>query len=297
MHKPIVSVIMNCYNSAKYLREALDNVLAQTYQNWELIFWDNQSIDQSADIFKSYHDPRFHYYRAEEHSTLGKARNYAVAKAAGTWLAFLDCDDVWTVDKLHKQIQAIEKNSNDNIGFVYNPVKIFSTANTKNATFLEKYYNRLKIVPHGARSIFVTLLKRNFIIFSTLLINRELFLNVGGIDDSLSQNEDYDLLLKASRVANAICIEDVCTMYRIHDSNTSHSESGLNFIENIRIFAALPQDRFVKKARKVNASRYAVFQISRGDIRAGIRLLLSEGSPLWVLRQIFVRIIEKIQQR
>ena len=56
--QPLVSVIMNCFNGEKYLREAIDSVLAQTYQNWELIFWDNQSTDSSAEIVKSYDDPR-----------------------------------------------------------------------------------------------------------------------------------------------------------------------------------------------------------------------------------------------
>ena len=50
---PLVSIIMNCYNGEKYLREALDSVMAQTYQNWELIFWDNQSTEKSAEIFNS----------------------------------------------------------------------------------------------------------------------------------------------------------------------------------------------------------------------------------------------------
>ena len=54
----IVSIIMNCYNGEKYLREALDSILAQIYKNWELIFWDNQSTDKSVEIFKSYADER-----------------------------------------------------------------------------------------------------------------------------------------------------------------------------------------------------------------------------------------------
>ena len=53
---PLISIIMNCYNGEKYLQEALDSVINQTYKNWELIFWDNQSTDQSAEIFNSYVD-------------------------------------------------------------------------------------------------------------------------------------------------------------------------------------------------------------------------------------------------
>ena len=60
---PLVSVIINCYNGEKYLREAIDSVIAQTYSNWEIIFWDNQSTDSSAEIVKSYNDDRIKYYR------------------------------------------------------------------------------------------------------------------------------------------------------------------------------------------------------------------------------------------
>ena len=60
-NKPLVSVIINCFNGDKYLHKALGSVIAQTYKNWEIIFWDNQSIDKSAEIFKSYKDVRFNY--------------------------------------------------------------------------------------------------------------------------------------------------------------------------------------------------------------------------------------------
>ena len=63
---PLVSVVMNCYNGEKYLREAIDSVISQTYPNWELIFWDNLSVDGSSGIVKSYSDVRIKYYKASE---------------------------------------------------------------------------------------------------------------------------------------------------------------------------------------------------------------------------------------
>lgn len=59
--QPLVSVIMNCYNGSKYLKESIDSVLNQTYSNYEIIFWDNQSTDNSAEIFNSYTDSRLKY--------------------------------------------------------------------------------------------------------------------------------------------------------------------------------------------------------------------------------------------
>ena len=59
---PLISIIMNCYNGEKYLTESINSLISQTHKNWELIFWDNQSIDSSAKIFKSYEDKRFEYF-------------------------------------------------------------------------------------------------------------------------------------------------------------------------------------------------------------------------------------------
>ena len=63
-NQPLVSIIMNCYNGENFLHESIKSVLSQTYENWELIFWDNRSNDKSAEIFKNYNDKRFKYYYA-----------------------------------------------------------------------------------------------------------------------------------------------------------------------------------------------------------------------------------------
>ena len=80
---PLVSVIMNCYNGQIYLAEAVKSVLSQTYENFEVIFWDNQSKDKSAIIYKSIKDIRLKYYYANKHTSLYKARNLAIQKAKG----------------------------------------------------------------------------------------------------------------------------------------------------------------------------------------------------------------------
>ena len=106
-NQPLVSIIMNCYNGEAYLHESIKSVLSQTYQNWELIFWDNKSKDNSAQIFKSYKDKRFKYFYADEHTTLYKARNLAIEKSQGELLAFIDTDDIWEHNKLELQVPVI----------------------------------------------------------------------------------------------------------------------------------------------------------------------------------------------
>ena len=81
---------MNCFNGEKYLKEALESVIQQTYINWELIFWDNQSTDSSAMIFKSFKDSRMRYYYSDEFTDLGGARAKACNFVKGEYLSILD---------------------------------------------------------------------------------------------------------------------------------------------------------------------------------------------------------------
>ena len=86
-NQPLVSIIMNCYNGESFLHESIKSVLSQTYENWELIFWDNRSNDKSAEIFKSYNDKRFKYYYTSKHTLLSEARNEAIKRASGEFIA------------------------------------------------------------------------------------------------------------------------------------------------------------------------------------------------------------------
>ena len=86
---------MNCYNGEKYLRKSISSVIHQTYKNWELIFWDNNSSDNSASIFKDFKDKRLKYYKSNNYLKLYKARNKALEKSKGKYVTFIDTDDWW----------------------------------------------------------------------------------------------------------------------------------------------------------------------------------------------------------
>ena len=107
--EPLVSILMNCYNGERWLKEAIDSVYAQTYQNWEIIFVDNCSIDDSAEIARKY-DHRLKHYKTDKNISLGAARNWGLQFVSGKYLAFLDVDDTWVPNKLEKQVSILEKN-------------------------------------------------------------------------------------------------------------------------------------------------------------------------------------------
>ena len=114
INSKLVSVVVNCFNGQDYLKEALQSVLDQDYENWELIFWDNCSTDQSKKIFDGFLDSRFKYYYSNEHTVLYEARNLAIDKCSGDLIAFLDVDDYWKSNKLSMQVGEF----NDDIGLV-----------------------------------------------------------------------------------------------------------------------------------------------------------------------------------
>lgn len=108
--KELVSIIMPTYNCGRYIRESIGSVLAQTYTSWELIIVDDLSTDDTDDIVRSYEDKRIRYMRNESNMGAAMTRNRALREARGRYIAFLDADDMWSPEKLEKQIAFMQKN-------------------------------------------------------------------------------------------------------------------------------------------------------------------------------------------
>lgn len=157
--KPQVSIIMNCLNCAIHLHAALESVKAQTFQDWEIIFWDNGSTDGSGEIAKNF-DERLRYFYNEKTVSLGKARNYAIAQAKGKYVAFLDCDDLWLPEKLAAQISIFE--DNPKVGLVCTDTLILKGKNFIGRTF--------KTVKPGRGKVFAELMQRQWVSMSSAMV-------------------------------------------------------------------------------------------------------------------------------
>lgn len=108
----LVSIITPVYNCEKYIKETLENVIKQTHENWEIILVDDCSTDKSEEIIKEYEkkDSRIKYFKLKENSGAAVARNYALEKSKGRFIAYLDADDLWKNEKLEKQIKYMTEN-------------------------------------------------------------------------------------------------------------------------------------------------------------------------------------------
>ena len=182
---PKVSIIMNCHNSETYLKEAINSIYSQTYTDWEIIFWDNNSSDKSSEIAQSY-DDKIRYFRGNKTIPLGEARFLATQKCKGKYLAFLDCDDIWYEDKLKRQLELFRKEGP--IGFVYGKANII-----KEERISDDVLGYNKHLPEG--NIFNELLKEDFIPFPSALIDLKKFWSVGGFPKHFYHAPDYWTLI------------------------------------------------------------------------------------------------------
>jgi glycosyltransferase involved in cell wall biosynthesis len=205
-----VSILMNCYNGAKFLKEALDSVVAQTYTDWELIFVDNWSTDASVAMVESYADPRMKIFRTPMHCPLGEAREFGMGKCDGEYVAFLDTDDIWLAGKLDAQLQVMQ--SRADVGLVYGS---FSVINAKG----KKYKKRKLSAQYG------DLLGKNLISyevnFQSVLVSSWALAKVGKpfFKKALSFSPDYNLVMRILAQVQAVCLPEWLVLYRITGSS------------------------------------------------------------------------------
>ncbi|WP_022655377.1 glycosyltransferase family 2 protein [uncultured Desulfovibrio sp.] len=233
MSAPAVSVIMNCLNSARNLRAALDSLMAQSFEDFEVIFWDNGSMDDSPAIAQSY-GPRLCYFRGEKTVPLGAARNLAMAQARGRYLAFLDCDDLWRQQKLEKQVALFK--ASERVGLVCTDTEIFDGRRVLKRLFAEA---------RPARGmVFGALMERQWISMSSAIIRREALAGLtadagaregGWFDESLNVCEEADVFYRIAHDWELDYVDEPLTLWRVHGANTTFRKFGQFADETLRI--------------------------------------------------------------
>jgi glycosyltransferase involved in cell wall biosynthesis len=209
--QPLVTVIINCFNGEKYLRQAIDSVMAQTYTNWEIVFWDNQSTDGSATIFKGYADPRLNYQYAPVHTWLYEARNYAIRHAKGELIAFLDVDDWWSPEKLEKQVPLFV---DPEVGMAC--TNFWIANERKNKSWVR--YSR----PLPSGWVLDDLLSEYFIGMLTLVVRRSALESLDyAFDPRYHVIGDVDFEVRLSVRWKLATVQEPMAFYRLHDSNES----------------------------------------------------------------------------
>jgi len=220
-NKPLISVIINCYNGEKYLRETIDSVLNQSYQNWEIIFWDNNSTDQSANILKSYRENRIKYFYTDKHRKLYDARNLAYEKSQGDFFCFLDADDYFLNNYFERQLKLFD---DKDVGFSCS--NHFYKDETKN-----KFWIRFK-KKQSDGYVLSDLLKNYNVGLPTLFIKRSALHKAEKLfDSSYTYLGDFDLVIKLSASLKMARSHVPLSVYRLHENNLSNKNHSIQLKE------------------------------------------------------------------
>lgn len=210
----LCSIIMPAYNSEKYISQAVESVLNQSYKNWELIIINDCSTDNTEQIIKSYQqqyaaNKKIKLITLAQNKGVANARNIGIKNAKGKYIAFLDADDIWQKEKLYKQIQLL-KSTNTDITYT-----AYQMINETGQTIKER---RVKETLH-----LNDLLKENSIIFSSVACKKESIINKQF--KSEWYHEDYVFLIDLAKEGKRFKgINESLMQYRVHQKGRSFNK-------------------------------------------------------------------------
>jgi glycosyltransferase involved in cell wall biosynthesis len=234
---PLISIIIPVYNGEKYLFEAIDSILAQTYYPVEIILIDDGSTDGSAEIAKRF-SPAVKYCYQRNAGT-GAARNRGLELAQGSFFAFLDADDVWLRDKLAIQMAVFYGNPETDVVFGY--VKQFYSPELDEVT-----RSRLRCTDEAMPGFLPC----------TMLIKRKAFFQVGLFETDWRLGQDVSWIMRArERGLRAVMVPDVVYMRRLHKNNKgiTHRQFSEDRVRIVK--ASLDRRRAANKGTK-NSEEY-----------------------------------------
>ena len=212
--------------------KSIRSVINQSYKNWELIFWNNNSQDKSREILLSFKDRRIKYFEKSKTSTLYKARNFAVSEAKGKLICFLDTDDWWVKNKLKKQVKILEKDKN--LNFVYSNYYYY------NQNLKQRKLASIKTLPKG--KITQDLLNKYVICILTVMLKKSVF-KKKKFNNNYSIIGDFDFFLNQSLTQHILSLQTPLAYYRQHSKNYSKIKLSL-YNKELKLWFKLNQKRY-----------------------------------------------------
>jgi glycosyltransferase involved in cell wall biosynthesis len=241
MPKPELSfsVVMPAYNAARTIRAAISSVLAQTFQDFELIVVDDESKDETLEIARKFADPRIKTLTCE-HSGIAATRNVGIAISRGKYVSFLDSDDVWLPSYLETMGTALDQEPN--AAMAYGDAWMMDDATRRIGRSKAMAASNPPIPsPPGPHEFLIRLLHGNFV-FVSATVRRSVLLSVGGFDETLASAEDYDLWLRVvARGCRVVRPPGIHAIYRRRRGSLS-TDRKLMLGETARIYRKLADD-------------------------------------------------------
>jgi glycosyltransferase involved in cell wall biosynthesis len=217
--RPLVSVCIPSYNYEKYIGEAIESVLHQTYTNWEIIVVDDASSDNSPALLEAYqrdYPDRFHFVAAAANRGIGNTLNHCISLAKGDYIAYLGADDRMLPERLQVQVDYLQQNQS--VGAVCSDVHA-----------IDKEGQRVPVSLPFSTPVFdlrLQLLQGNFLNAPSALVRKKVFDDVGLISPVLQYVQDFDHWLRLLEHYELVRLDDKLTEYRIHGGNISVQNPG-----------------------------------------------------------------------
>lgn len=229
---PKVSVVIPTHNYGRFLAESLDSVLAQDYDDYEVIVVDDGSTDETQQVLASY-DGRVRCV-CQRHAGSAAARNTAIGVASGEMIAFQDADDVWLQGSLRQRVDMLDMHPE--LGMVFADVTVVKGNQVLFPSFLKErkvLQSIEKIAEDGdrfifTRSVFPDLLMERFVTTPTLLIRRQCFDEAGLWDTSVQDQEDYELQIRMAKRYRLGYINRIFAICRLHGNNITYKTASMN---------------------------------------------------------------------
>lgn len=256
-----VDIIIPTYNREKYLREAINSVLNQTYQDYKIIVIDDGSTDNTREIMEKYvtNYPNRIKYFYQMNKGPSAARNKGIAASQAMFIAFLDSDDMWYPEKLEVQISFLERNPQFSM--------CFSESEVINANGNTVYFTNLrKSIPRDGW-ILKYILQKPSIFTPSVIIRRNVFSSIGTFDESMGNiGEDTDLFLRVALNFQVCLIERPLIKCRIHEQNISFDPLAYGY--RIQIYKRfLRQNKlFHKQNKRLIAKIFAEIYLKFAEI-------------------------------
>lgn len=273
MTDPRVSVVVPTYNRGGLLVEAVESALAQTFGDLEVLVVDDGSDDGSADAVAELRDPRVVVLTLGHSGIPAVARNAALARARGEYVAFLDSDDVWHPDKLSHQVPVLDDHAA--VGLVCSNARVIG----ENGDEIRTLYLRPEQGASG--NVLGALLEVNFVIVSSALARRKLVEETGCFtqDPTLRGVEDYDLWLRLGSVAEIAFLPEPLLDYREHGGGlrlgvprATYWNSLLGALDNLQRFRADDGSRGALLRRRRAELLVELARAQRSELGSGAAL-------------------------
>ena len=268
MNEPYFSVIICCFNSEKFIRETIDSVIAQTFEDWEIVLVNDGSTDKTETIINEYLSKGINInYFFQKNKGFANARNKCLELAKGEWIVIIDHDDICLPNRL--KIHSNQILDNPNCGFFFGNTVHFSRQNEE----IRKHFDifNMEDIDLDQGNVSKSLINSGcFIDSESVMFKKEIALKNVKFNESFSYIADYDFFIRMGSYTNFSYTLDILSKWRVHKSQATESMQSTYKIENIKLLAGLFWDK--------NFNLIFRIQITLKIFKSLLRLVLKPGS-------------------